>query len=75
MNEIALFCEVNKIILPVQDVPMSKQSTKNNLPELYNALRSAKNKAEAIAAFRNFVVFNDIPEDIWEKLEEWKPKK
>ena len=49
--------------------------SKPTIPELYRDLRSAKNKAEAGAAMRRFIIWNDIPPDLWEKLEEWFPVK
>lgn len=69
-------CEVNHPLTTTQDQPpMKLDSPKNNLPVLYAALEKAKNKAEAGAAFRKFVVWNDIPPSVWEKLEEWFPLK
>jgi hypothetical protein len=68
------FCEVHyPAIQSIQEVPLKDTSTKANLPALYKALRAAKNKAEAGAAMRKFIVWNEIPEDIWNKLEEWFP--
>ncbi len=70
-------CDVSRPIITTQEVPSmpNPKSPKQNINELYRALRAAKNKAEAGAAMRNFIVWNDIPEDVWHKLEEMFPIK
>ena len=66
-------CEVTHPPIRVS-ISMPK-SYKNNLPELYKALLEAKTKAEAGAAMRKFIVWNDVPDEVWEKMESWFPIK
>jgi len=67
-------CDVSRPLVTVKEHhAMPKPSTKQNINELYRALRAAKTKAEAGAAMRRFIVWNDIPDDIWEKLEDMFP--
>jgi len=68
-------CDVSRPLVSHQEVPVMPKpmSTKQNMNELYRALRAAKTKAEAGAAMRRFIVWNDIPEDIWDKLDEMFP--
>lgn len=69
-------CEVTRHIIPNEEpILPTYTSTKANIPLLYKALKAAKNKAEAGAAMRKFIVWNEVPEDVWEKLEEWFPIK
>jgi len=67
-------CDVSRPLVTVKEHhAMPKTSTKQNINELYRALRAAKTKAEAGACMRRFIVWNDIPDDIWEKLEDMFP--
>jgi len=68
-------CEVSRPSVTTQESEPMKLGTQNNLPSLYEALKSAKNKAEAGAAMRRFISWNDIPPEVWDKLEEWFPLK
>ena len=70
------FCEVSLPTIQTQDKPLPQATSPlSNLPLLYKSLRSAKSKAEAGAAMRKFIAWNDIPPDVWEKLEDWFPIK
>lgn len=69
-------CEINKPLITTQEQPPVKlDSPKNNLPILYAALKASKNKAEAGAAMRKFIAWNDIPPEVWDKLQEMFPLK
>lgn len=65
-------CDVNRPVIAVKEIPImpTVKSPKNNYPVLIKGIREAKNKAEIISAMRNYIIWNDIPEDIWDKLEE-----
>ena len=71
--QIQNYCEVNTDKIIPKKGAMVIATTKNNLPALYKAIREAKNKKEAGHAMRQFIVWNDIPIDVWDKLEEWFP--
>ena len=66
MKEIAKICEVT-YPRPVKDKSMPEQS----ILHLYDQIRKSKNKAECILALRKcgFIPWNDVPKDVWEKLE------
>ena len=70
-------CDVSRPLVSHQVAPVmpNPKSYKQDINELYRALRAAKNKAEAGAAMRRFIVWNDIPEDIWDKIEDMFPLK
>ena len=51
---------------PTKDTSMPQRS----MPNLYNQLRDAKNKAEVIECLRRsgWIPWNDVPQDVIEKL-------
>jgi len=69
-------CEVPHPVVPISDQrPDIVKPARMTLPELYKRIREAKNKAEAGAAMRQIIPWSDVPEDVWEKLEDWFPVK
>ena len=71
-----VYCELSRKVVENKVVPpMEYKSTKHNYPELIKALRAAKTKGEGIAAMRRYIVWNDAPEDVNKKLDDWTPPK
>jgi len=54
--------------------PMPR-SLMNNYPAMIKSIMSSKTKAEAGAAMRRFIAWNDIDPELWKKLEDWFPLK
>jgi len=42
---------------------------------MIKSIMSSKTKAEAGAAMRRFIAWNDIDPELWKKLEDWFPLK
>lgn len=59
-------CEITPY-RPTKDTSMPQRS----MPHLYDQIRDAKNKAEIIMALRKsgWIPWNDVPKDVWDKLE------
>lgn len=64
-------CEVSPN-RPTKDKSMPQRS----MPKLYDHIRKAKNKAEAGAAMRQsgWIPWNDMPEDVRDKLNRMFPR-
>lgn len=70
-------CEVSKNVyhpMPKKRIPIPALETYST-PELHRDILNSKSKKEAIRSMRRYIAnrggWSDMPDGVWERLEEW----